>query len=81
MVATGGVTHAQIMDDLRARGVPTVADTARALRLSWHASTAGKFGCDPCDECGQRPREGDRIWQNAYPDLMCDPCMDRNRED
>lgn len=53
--------------------------TTRALRLSWHASAAGD-ACDRCDECGGQPVKGDRVWLNSYPDLMCDPCMDRNRE-
>jgi hypothetical protein len=43
------------------------------------AGTAGPYGCDPCWDCGRRPTEGERVWQNTYGDLYCDGCAERRR--
>jgi hypothetical protein len=44
---------------------------------TFHPSTAGGWGCDPCWGCDQRPPAGVRVWMNSYGDLYCDPCAQR----
>jgi len=39
--------------------------------ITYHARTAGKFGCDPCLRCGRRPQEGETVWLDCYGDLLC----------
>ncbi len=44
---------------------------------TFHASTAGGWGCDPCDYCGRPVAKGEPVWLNCYSDLICQDCADR----
>jgi hypothetical protein len=44
---------------------------------TYRPTVAGRWGCDPCWGCDQRPAAGARVWLNSYGDLWCDPCATR----
>ena len=51
-----------------------------SYRQPFSPSTAGPFGCDPCDICDQRPETGAQIWTDCYGDLVCDECFNDYQE-
>lgn len=75
--ATSQITYDGAMNRRTSTPTTAILQVGNGYPTTYKAGVAGPFGCDPCWDCGQRPAEGARTWQNCYGDLRCDPCAQR----